>query len=235
MRQSLENPWVYYETNVTGTLNLLELCHAYEVRKFIQASTSSLYGDAARPFQEDQPTDRPRSPYAASKKAAETLCYAYHDLYGLDVTVLRYFTVYGPAGRPDMSIFRFVQRIAEGGPVPLYGDGFQQRDFTYVDDIARGTLQALRPMGYEIINLGSNRPVTVRHVITVLEQMLRRPAHLELRPLHPADVPATWADVTKARRLLEWTPETSLEEGLQNTVRWYGENRAWASEVNLGG
>lgn len=234
VRQSLENPWVYYETNVTGTLNLLELCRTFEICKFIQASTSSLYGDAARPFQEDQPTDHPRSPYAASKKAAETLCYAYHDLYGLDVTVLRYFTVYGPAGRPDMSIFRFVQRIAEGGRVPLYGDGSQERDFTYVDDIARGTLQALRPMGYEIINLGSNRPVTVRHVISLLEEMLRRPARLERRPPHPADVPATWANVAKARRLLGWTPETSLEEGLQNTVRWYQENRAWASEVDLG-
>lgn len=234
VRQSLRDPWVYYETNVTGTLNLLELCRVFEVPKFILASTSSLYGGAARPFREDQPTDRPLSPYAASKKAAETLCYAYHSLYGLDVTVLRYFTVYGPAGRPDMSIFRFVQRIAEGGLVPIYGDGSQERDFTYVDDIAQGTLTSLRPMGFEIINLGSDRPVSVRQVITLLEEMLRRPARLEYLPLHPADVPATWASVTKARRVLEWTPQTALPEGLENAVRWYEENRSWASEIDLG-
>lgn len=235
VRQSLHDPWAYYETNLTGALNLLELCRAYKVPKFVQASTSSLYGRADRPFQEDQPTDRPLSPYAASKKAAETLCYTYHDLYGLDVTILRYFTVYGPAGRPDMSIFRFIQRIAEGGLVPLYGDGSQERDFTYVDDIAHGTVLALRPAGYEIINLGSDRPVAIRQVITFLKEMLHRPARLEYLPPHPADVPATWANIAKARRLLGWTPRTSLEEGLRNAVRWYEENRSWASDIDLGG
>ncbi len=234
VRQSLQNPWVYYETNVTGTLNLLELCRTHGVPKFIQASTSSLYGHAERPFQEDQPTDRPLSPYAASKKAAETLCYTYHRLYGLDVTVLRYFTVYGPAGRPDMSIFRFIQRIAEGGLVPVYGDGSQERDFTYVGDVAQGTLLALRSVGYEIINLGSDRPVTVRQVIASLEGILQRPARLEHLPAHPTDVPATWANVTKARRLLGWTPKTSLEDGLQNAVRWYQENRSWVSVIDCG-
>ena len=145
VRQSVENPWVYYETNVTGTLNLLELCREYGGKKFVLASTSSLYGaNNPRPFCEDADTDEPLSPYAASKKAAETLCYTYYYLYGLDVTVLRYFTVYGPAGRPDMSLFRFVQWISEGRPVIVYGDGTQERDFTYVDDIARGTLAALK-------------------------------------------------------------------------------------------
>ena len=234
VRQSLLDPWAYYDTNVIGALNLLELCRTFEVRKFVQASTSALYGDAARPFQEDQPTDRPLSPYAASKKAAETLCFTYHRLYELDVTVLRYFTVYGPAGRPDMSYFRFIQRIAEGGPLPLYGDGSQERDFTYVDDIARGTVLAVRPTGYEVINLGSDRPVAVRQVIAVLEKILQRPALLERLPRHPADVPATWADVTKARRLLGWAPQTSLEDGLRNAVRWYEENRSWASTIDLG-
>lgn len=234
VRQSLKDPWAYYETNLTGALNLLEVCRKFEIRKFVQASTSSLYGDAARPFQEDQPTDRPLSPYAASKKAAETLCYTYHEIHKLDVTVLRYFTVYGPAGRPDMSIFRFIQRIAEGGPVPLYGDGSQERDFTYVDDIAAGTFLALRPVGYEVINLGSDRPVAVRQVIALLEEMLRRPARVERLPPHPTDVPATWANVTKAHRLLGWTPKTSLEDGLRNSVRWYEENRSWASAVDLG-
>lgn len=235
VRQSLQDPWVYYETNVTGTLNLLELCRMFKVPKFILASTSSLYGSADRPFREDQPTDRPLSPYAASKKAAETLCYTYHSLYGVDVAVLRYFTVYGPAGRPDMSIFRFVQRIAEGEPVPIYGDGSQERDFTYVADIAHGTLSALRMLGYEVINLGSDRPVAIRRVITLLEEMLGRSARLEYLPPHPADVPATWASVAKARRVLAWTPKTSLTEGLENAVRWYEENRSWASEIDLGG
>jgi nucleoside-diphosphate-sugar epimerase len=234
VRQSLRNPWLYYETNVTGTLNLLELCRTFEVSKFVLASTSSLYGESPRPFHEDQPTDHPLSPYAASKKAAETLCYTYHALYGLDVTVLRYFTVYGPAGRPDMSIFRFIQRIAEGAAVPVYGDGSQERDFTYVDDIAHGTLLALRPAAYEVINLGSDRPVDVRQVITLLEKMLGRSARLEHYPRHPADVPATWADVTKARRVLGWTPATSLEEGLWNAVTWYQKNRSWASAIDLG-
>ena len=234
VRQSLHDPWAYYETNVTGTLNLLDLCRAYDVPKFVQASTSSLYGRAAPPFREDQPTDRPLSPYAASKKAAETLCYTYHALYGMDVTVLRYFTVYGPAGRPDMSIFRFILRIAEGGLVPLHGDGAQERDFTYVDDIARGTALALRPVGYEIINLGSDHPVAVRRVIALLEDMLRRPARLDRLPPHPADAPVTWANVAKARHVLGWTPATSLEEGLRNAVRWYEENRSWASDIDLG-
>ena len=139
VRYSVENPWVYYEANTIGTLNLLEFCRARGIGKFVVASSSSLYGDdSPLPFREDTNTDRPLSPYAASKKAAETLCYTYHALYGLDVTVFRYFTVYGPAGRPDMMPFRLVQWISEGRPVTVYGDGTQSRDFTYVDDIAAG-------------------------------------------------------------------------------------------------
>lgn len=149
--------------------------------------------------------------------------------------MLRYFTVYGPAGRPDMSIFRFVQRIAEEGTVPVYGDGFQQRDFTYVDDIARGTVLALRPAGYEIVNLGSDRPVSVRQVIALLEERLRQSARVEHLPPHAADVPATWADITKARSLLGWSPQTPLEQGLREAVAWYEENRSWASTIDLGG
>jgi len=146
VRQSVENPWIYFEANVTGTLNLLELCREFGIKKFVLASTSSLYGaNDTRPFREDANTDGPLSPYAASKKSAEALCYSYHYLYGIDVTALRYFTVYGPAGRPDMSLFRFVQWISEGRPVIVFGDGRQSRDFTYVDDIARGTVAALKP------------------------------------------------------------------------------------------
>jgi len=249
VRPSVLDPWSYYETNVTGTLNLLEACRATGVRTFILASTSSLYGVRnPLPFREEADTDGPLSPYAASKKAAETLCYTYHYLHGLDVAVLRYFTVYGPAGRPDMSPFRFVQWIAEGRPVVLYGDGRQQRDFTYVDDIARGTLAALaflqaegpalssgpRPSKFEIINLGSDRPVPLMEVIRLVERLVGRPARVEHRPPHPADLPATWADISKARRLLGWAPEVSLEEGFRRLVDWYMACRAWARDIATG-
>ena len=234
VRQSLEMPHTYYETNVTGVLNLLQLCKNRGIEKFVQASTSSVYGEGKRPFQEGQNTDRCLSPYAASKKAAEALCYAYRYLHGMDVTVLRYFTVYGPAGRPDMSIFRFVKWISEGEPVQLYGDGEQERDFTYVNDIAQGTLAALAPMGFEIINLGSDRPVTVKSVIASIEGILAKNAKVEWFPRHPADVPATWADISTARRLLGWEPTTTLEDGLRLVVEWYLENRHWASKIRLG-
>jgi UDP-glucuronate 4-epimerase len=234
VRRSLVDPWAYFETNITGTLNLLEGCREHGVVKFVLASTSSLYGDGQRPFREDQPTDRPVSPYAASKKSAETLCYTYHALHGLDITVLRYFTVYGPAGRPDMSPFRFIRWIAEGDPITLYGDGSQERDFTYVDDIAHGTLLALKPLGYEVINLGSDRPVTIGQFIRILEQRLGRTARIDRRPSHPADVRATWADITKARRLLQWAPKTSLEDGVGAAAAWYEEHRSWASTIDLG-
>jgi nucleoside-diphosphate-sugar epimerase len=233
VRQSLRNPWVYYDTNVTGTLNLLELCRELKVEKFVLASTSSVYAGGARPFREDQPTDRPLSPYAASKKAAEALCYTYHGLFGLDVSVLRYFTVYGPAGRPDMSIFRFIRWISEGEPLLLYGDGSQERDFTYVDDVAQGTLLALKPLGYEVMNIGSDRPASIQHVIALLEKELGRTARIERLAPHPADVPATWADIGKARRLLDWEPRTSLEDGLRAAVRWYDQNRFWAARISL--
>ena len=234
VRPSVKNPWPYFQTNVIGTLNLLECCRNSGIRKFILASTSSIYGEGERPFREDATTDRPLSPYTASKKAAETLCYTYHHLYGLDVTIFRYFTVYGPAGRPDMSVFRFIKWIAEGEPLILYGDGSQERDFTYVDDIARGTLLGLQSIGFEIINLGSDRPVKLRQIIKTIERLLGREAVIQSRPGHPADVPATWADLSKARRLLGWSPQTTWEEGLEHTVKWYLENRQWASAVELG-
>lgn len=234
VRQSLRNPWVYYETNAIGTLNLLELCRELKIQKFVLASTSSLYAGGERPFREDQPTDRPLSPYAASKKAAETLCYTYHALFGMDITVLRYFTVYGPAGRPDMSIFRFIRWIAEGEPLLMYGDGSQQRDFTFVDDVASGTLLALKFVGYEVVNIGSDHPTSIQDVIAMVEKRLGRTARVERLAAHPADVPATWADIGKARRLLGWEPHTTLEGGLDAAVRWYEENRSWASQIALG-
>ncbi len=232
VRQSVRNPWVYFETNATGMLNLLELCREFTVKKFVLASTSSLYGaDNPRPFREDANTDAPLSPYAASKKAAEALCYTYHYLYGIDVTVLRYFTVYGPAGRPDMSLFRFVQWISEERPVIVYGDGQQSRDFTYVDDIARGTIAGLKPLGYEVINLGSDEPIVINDAIRLVEELVGKKANVEHKPRHPADVLATWADIGKAERLLGWRPRASFAEGVAQLAVWYRKNREWAKDV----
>lgn len=233
VRQSVADPWIYYHTNLTGTLNLLDACVEHEVRKLVLASTSSLYGaENPRPFTESVDTSRPLSPYAASKKAAETLCYTYHYLHGIDVTVLRYFTVYGPGGRPDMSLFRFVQWIREGRPVRVFGDGRQERDFTYVDDVARGTIAALKPLGYEIINLGSDEPVVLADAIALVERETGHKAGIVSEPRHAADVLATWADISRAAELLDWRPETPFAEGVARLVRWYEENRDWASRIH---
>ncbi len=232
VRPSVDDPWVYYQSNTTGTLNLMELCREFGVEKFVLASTSSVYGAGSpRPFKEDSDTGRPLSPYAASKKAAETMTYTYHHLYGLDVSVLRYFTVYGPAGRPDMSIFIFVRAIAEGLPITVFGDGTQERDFTYVDDVVRGTVAALRPLGYEVINLGNDKPVVLADVIDMIEKRLNKRAIVEYAPMQAADVKATWADIHRADELLDWQPRVSIEDGIDRAVRWYRENRDWARDL----
>ena len=233
VRQSLVDPWIYVDANLTGTLNLLEVCRRQSIPKFILASTSSIYGaNAPLPTPESADSDHPLQPYAASKKGAEAMCYAYHYLYGIDVTVVRYFTVYGPAGRPDMSMFRFTQWISEGMPVRVYGDGEQSRGFTYVDDIARGTIQALKPVGYEIINLGGHETITINALIQRLEEIIGRKARVEYHPPNPADMLANWADVSKARRLLDWQPRVTLAEGIASLVAWYNTERHWASQIN---
>jgi UDP-glucuronate 4-epimerase len=232
VRQSVTDPTIYFETNVIGTLNLLELCRKHKENKFILASSSSLYGQTNRmPFEESDNTDCPISPYAASKKGAEVLCYTYHSYYGIDTTIFRYFTVYGPAGRPDMSIFRFVQAINEGEPVTIFGDGSQMRDFTFVEDIARGTIAGLRPVGYEIINLGSDEPIKLLDVVSVIESKLGKRAKLEFEGMHSADVKATWANIEKARSILNWSPRTNYEQGIQRAIDWYLENRHWAKDI----
>lgn len=185
------------------------------------------------PIFEGSDTGRPKSPYAASKMAAEALAHAHHHVHGLDVTVLRYFTVYGPAGRPDMSLFRFIRWIREGVPVVLHGDGSQSRDFTYVEDVARGTIRAAVPLGYEVINVGSNAPVELREALRMIEECLGRRAQIRRAPVHRVDVHATWADIGKARRLLDWQPETAFSEGIEHAVRWYLDNRDWARELTL--
>jgi nucleoside-diphosphate-sugar epimerase len=235
VRQSVENPWVYVETNSTGSLNLLGACVERGVGKFVLASTSSLYGaENPRPYSEDASTDRPLSPYAASKKAAEAMAYTFHYLHGLDVTVLRYFTVYGPGGRPDMSLFRFVQWISEGRPVTVFGDGRQERDFTFVDDVARGTIAALAPAGYDIINLGSDQPVVLIDAVRLVEEYVGRKAAIETQPRHPADVEATWANIEKAKARLGWSPAVDFRTGVRRLVDWYQANRDWARTIHTG-
>jgi nucleoside-diphosphate-sugar epimerase len=232
VRQSVEDPASYYETNLMGTLHLLELCRRKEVPKLVLASTSSVYGGSkTMPFKEDETGEACLSPYAASKESAETLVRTYHILYGLDVTVLRYFTVYGPAGRPDMSVFRFIQKISEGRPITVFGDGTQKRDFTFVEDIAEGTLAAIPRTGFDTINLGSDRPAVLNDVIRRIEALVGSKASRSTEPAHPADVPATWADISRARTLLGWEPRTSIEDGLKACVEWYQANRSWAKEI----
>ncbi len=234
VRYSMENPHVYMSTNAQGTLNLLEAMRKFGVRKMVLASTSSLYAGQKLPFTEDLPVNTPISPYAASKKAAEVMAYTYHNLYGVDISVVRYFTVFGPAGRPDMSIFRFIKWVDEGTPIELFGDGTQSRDFTYVTDIGRGTVAALKEVGYEILNLGGGRdPKSLNYLIELIEESLGKKASIDYKPLHQADMNATWANISKAERLLGWKPEVSLEKGLERTVQWYKANRSWLANVRL--
>jgi nucleoside-diphosphate-sugar epimerase len=234
VRYSMENPHVYLSTNAEGTLNLLECMRAQSYNKLVLASTSSLYAGQKMPFTEDLAVNEPLSPYAASKKAGELMAYSYHKLYQMDVSVVRYFTVFGPAGRPDMSPYRFIKWIAEEETIQMFGDGSQSRDFTYVDDIARGTIAAIQDVGYEIINLGGGRnPVSLNTIIIKLEELLRKKANIDHKPFHVADLMETWADISKAKRLLGWEPQVSLEEGLEKSVQWYLDNQHWLKEVQV--
>jgi nucleoside-diphosphate-sugar epimerase len=228
VRHSMENPHVFFTTNAVGTLNLLESMRAQGSKKIVLASTSSLYAGQKIPFTEDLAVNEPLSPYAASKKAAELMAYSYHKLYGIDVSVVRYFTVYGPAGRPDMSPYRFIKSITEGETIQLFGDGSQSRDFTYVNDIATGTVAAIQDVGYEIINLGGGRsPISLTTLIAKLEVLIGRKAKIEFKAFHVADLMETWADITKSKKLLGWEPKTCLDSGLENSVHWYMNNRGW--------
>jgi len=232
VRYSVEDPWVFVQSNVMGTLNMLEVCRQYGCRKFIMASTSSIYGEnPPYPTPESASSSEPLQPYAASKKGAEALAHSYHHLYDIDVSVVRYFTVYGPAGRPDLAMFRFVQWITEGQPVRINGDGKQSRGFTYVDDIARGTIAALKPVGYEVINLGGHEVITINELVELIEELTGRKADVQYGPPNLADMFTNWADVSKAREMLGWNPQVNLREGLGNLIRWYNEERGWAKEV----
>lgn len=235
VRLSVENPWLFVSSNTVGTLNLLDCCRRHEVKKFLQASTSSVYGDnAPYPTPESADTTHPLQPYAVSKLASEQMCYAYHSLHGIDATVLRFFTVFGPCGRPDMAIFRFIKWIDEGQPVLVNGDGTQTRGFTYVGDIANGTLAALRhSFGYEIFNLGGHESISINDLIIKIENLVGKKASIRYQPMMKADMTANLADITKARSRLNWHPEVSLDEGLKRTVDWYINERFWVSDIRI--
>jgi nucleoside-diphosphate-sugar epimerase len=232
VRFSVENPWVFLESNVTGTLNMLELCRQTGCKKFILASTSSIYGENPEyPTPETASSSEPMQPYAASKKGAEALAHSYHHLFDIDVTVVRYFTVYGPAGRPDLAIFRFVKWIMEGEPIRINGDGTQSRGFTYVDDIARGTIAALKPLGYEIINLGGHEVISINGLVDLIEDLTGRKANVQHGPPNLADMFMNQANVTKAREMLGWNPQVNLRQGIGNLIEWYKAEQNWAKNI----
>lgn len=225
VRYSIENPFVYLSTNAMGALNIMELSARYGVKKQILASSSSLYAGMEPPFIESMPVDKPISQYAATKKAAEVLAYSYRHLYDLDFSILRFFTVYGEGGRPDMSYFKFVSAILKDKPIEIYGDGLQKRDFTYVGDIASGIVASLKPVGYEIINLGGGKkPVSINYMISKIEEFCGKKATIEYKPFHNADMKETGADISKAKALLGWEPIEKFESGLEKTVKWHLNN-----------
>lgn len=223
VRVSIQDPHLYYDVNLIGTLNLLDAAREQGVGNFVFASTSSVYGDTRQiPFVETDPCDRPLAPYPASKRAAEMLGFSYHHLYGQNFTALRFFTVYGPRGRPDMMAYKVLDNIFLGSRVPLYNDGQMYRDWTYVKDIAAGIVAALdRPLGYEVINLGRGEPVLLSDFVHWIEELAGRKANLTPMPMPSADISYTFANIDKARKLLGYDPQVSAREGVERFWQWY--------------
>ena len=231
VRPSTAQPELYASVNVDGTVSLLELARRRGIRSFVFASSSSVYGNNGKvPFAEDDPVDHPISLYAATKKAGELLCHSHRHLHGISVMALRFFTVYGPRQRPDLAIHKFARLMAEGCPIPVYGDGSTERDYTYIDDILQGVDAALDHVrahagAYEIVNLGESRTVSLAEMIQVLAEETGIEPAIERLPLQPGDVTRTWADVTKARTLLGYEPTTDFREGIRRFVRWFEATR----------
>jgi UDP-glucuronate 4-epimerase len=228
VRPSLTEPRLYVETNINGTMNLLELAREQGVKQFVFGSSSSVYGVNEKvPFSEDDPIFNPISPYAATKAAGELICHSYAHLYDLRIVCLRFFTVYGARQRPDLAIHKFAKLISEGKPIPVFGDGSTRRDYTYVDDIIAGVRAAIDydQTKYEVINLGESRTVELRELISLLEKELGARAQIDRQSPQPGDVPQTFADVSKARRLLNYNPQTDIETGLHRFVEWFRANR----------
>ena len=224
VRPSLKQPKLYAETNVNGTLNLLDLAREYNVKQFVFGSSSSIYGENEKvPFSEDDVISRPISPYAATKAAGELLCHTYSHLYDIRTVCLRFFTVYGARQRPDLAIRKFSQLITDGEPIQVFGDGTTRRDYTFVDDIIGGVRAAIdydRSM-FEVFNLGESQTVELRYLIELLEKNLGAKAVIDRQPMQPGDVPQTFADITKARELLNYNPQTKIEKGIEKFTDWF--------------
>lgn len=225
VRYSLENPFVYAESNYVGTTNILEFAKRYKIEHVVFASTSSAYGlNKKMPFKEDDRVDTPISIYAASKRACELLAFSYNHLFGLNVTCLRFFTVYGPYGRPDMALFKFTKKILSGEVIDVYNNGDMKRDFTYVGDIVSGFVKALEtPKGFQIINLGHGAPVHLMDFIKIIEKELGKKAEINFMPMQPGDVKETFADTSKAKELLGYEAKVDVEEGVKKFIKWYKE------------
>jgi len=230
VRPSIEQPLVYQDVNVNGTVVLLEACKKHGLDKFVFGSSSSVYGNNKKtPFAESDFVDHPISPYAATKRAGELIAHTYHHLYAFDVICLRFFTVYGPRQRPDLAIHKFARLIAAGKPIPVFGDGSMMRDFTYIDDIVDGILRSIdRAKGYQIYNLGESQPVALGDLIGLLEDAMGKKAIIDRQPLQPGDVERTFADVTRAREELGYHPTTDMRQGLEKFVEWFQEQRSFA-------
>jgi UDP-glucuronate 4-epimerase len=222
VRPSLSRAALYADVNINGTLVLLDLCREHGPKHFVFASSSSVYGNQKKvPFSETDAVDHPISPYAATKKAGELMCHAYHHLYGMDITCLRFFTVYGPRIRPDLAIGKFTDCIQHGRPMTLFGDGHTERDYTWIDDILDGVIRAIdRPMGYEIINLGESRPVKLLQLVHIIEAALGMKAIIRYEPMQPGDVDRTFADIARAKELLGYEPTTTIEDGIARYTEW---------------
>lgn len=225
VRPSIENPALYTAVNVDGLVNVLDASVASGVKQFLFASSSSVYGNNKKvPFAEDDPVDYPISPYAATKRSGELICHTYHHLYKLPIFCLRFFTVFGPRQRPDLAMYKFMHMIAEGKPIPFFGDGSTSRDYTFVGDIVEGLIKSLDACeGYRIFNIGGNRPVTLKQMVETIEKVLGKKAQLDIKPMQPGDVNQTYADLTRIQNELGYAPQTSLEEGLAMQWAWLKE------------
>lgn len=223
VRPSVQNPGLYYDVNVNGTLTLLQAMQRHGVSKMVFASSSSVYGDSPQvPFVESDTADRPLSPYAASKRAAELLCHSFHHLYGMDIFCLRFFTVYGPQQRPEMAISQFTDHILNDQPIPVFGDGSTARDYTYVDDIVNGIILSLENLsGYDVLNIGGSDPISLANLIQLIEQAVGKPARIDRLPMQPGDVQQTYASIEKAAQRISYQPSVRIEDGIRRFVEWY--------------
>lgn len=223
VRPSMENPLLYIDVNVNGTLAILELAREFGVKKFVFASSSSVYGGNEKtPFSEDDPINNPLSPYAITKIAGEQLCGIYSRLYGINIVCLRFFTVYGPRGRPDMAPYKFTNLIMQDKEIEVYGDGSSKRDYTFISDIIDGIAAAIeKELKFEVINLGDSNPVELKYLISLIEQNTGKKAKIKFMPEQKGDVPITYADVSKAKRLLGYKPKVKIEEGIKKLAEWY--------------